>query len=243
MRLATLILLSMLLLPAPARGQTADEIDRLIAQLGSEDAKAVNRAADALGAIGPKAASAVPALTEALSDEHEAVRMGAAAALGRIGPKAAPAVPALTEALSDEDEWVRGSASLALDEIGSDLKKKGTVLWWVVPRVFWKEFTGLLFLLVAWFALMARFPKHRPPSTPGHLDLMAFATVLPVGLACEAVLYAITSPWAQGFLPDNLTLVPFPVAAVLSTALVVTLPAVWVCQRKSVAPEAKVSGA
>ncbi len=43
-------------------------------------------------------------------------------------------------------------------------------------------------------------------------------------------------------LPDALTVVPFPVAAVLSTALVCTLPAVWVCQRKSVAVEEQPGG-
>ena len=37
--------------------------------------------------------------------------------------------------------------------------------------------------------------------------------------------------------PDAVALVPFPVAAVLSTALVAALPAVWVCQRKIIAPQ------
>ena len=53
----------------------------------------------------------------------------------------------------------------------------------------------------------------------------------------SAVYYAITRDWADDFLPDAVTVVPFPVAAVLSTALVCTLPAVWVCQRKTVAVE------
>ena len=61
---------------------------------------------------------------------------------------------------------------------------------------------------------------------------MAVTAAVPVVLACSAVCYAITRDWAQGFLPDKLTLVPFPVATVLSTALVCVLPAVWVCQRK-----------
>ena len=66
---------------------------------------------------------------------------------------------------------------------------------------------------------------------------MAVTAAVPVALACSAVYYAITREWAQGFLPDALTVVPIPVAAVLSTALVCTLPAIWVCQRKSVAVE------
>jgi hypothetical protein len=145
--------------------------------------------------------------------------------------------------LSDESEDVRRTASRALGQIGTDLKRNGTLLWWVVPRVYWKELACLMLLLAAWFAFMARFPKDRPASTPKHLGLLVLTAAAPVALSCSAVLYAITRDWAQGFLPDTLTLVPFPVAAVLSTALVVTLPAVWVCQRKSVAPEAEELGA
>ena len=66
---------------------------------------------------------------------------------------------------------------------------------------------------------------------------MAVTAAVPAALSCSAVDYAITREWAGGFLPDAVTLVPFPVAAVLSTALVVALPAIWVCQRKSAADE------
>ena len=65
--------------------------------------------------------------------------------------------------------------------------------------------------------------------------------MVPTALACSAVLYAITRPWAQGFLPDAVTLVPFPVAAVLSVGLVCFLPAVWVCSRKGLAVEGTTS--
>ena len=99
-----------------------------------------------------------------------------------------------------------------------------------------------MLVLVGWFALTAPYPKHRPASTTKHLALMALTAAVPVALACSAVGYAVTRAWAQGFLPDALTVVPFPVAAVLSTALVCTLPAVWVCQRKSMAVEEQPSG-
>ena len=89
-----------------------------------------------------------------------------------------------------------------------------------------------MLLLVGWFALTARFPKHRPTSTLKHLALMAVTAAAPAALSCSAVYYAITREWAHGFLPDTLTLVPFPVAVLLSTALVCVLPAVWVCSRK-----------
>ena len=48
-------------------------------------------AALALGAIGPAAESAVPALSEALGDSEWAVRRQAAIALGEVGPAAKPA--------------------------------------------------------------------------------------------------------------------------------------------------------
>ncbi len=49
-----------------------------------------------LGRFGPKAAEAVPALIEALADEHRWLRIASAEALGKIGPAAAVAIPALT---------------------------------------------------------------------------------------------------------------------------------------------------
>ena len=67
-------------------------------------------------------------------------------------------------------------------------------------------------------------------------DPMALTALVPVALSCSAVYHAITQSWAYGFLPYALTVVPFPVAAVLSAALPSTLLAVWVCQRKTSLP-------
>ena len=86
---------------------------------------------------------------------------------------------------------------------------------------------------------MARSPRHRPASTPKHLALMALTAVVPVALTCSAVYYAISREWAAGFLPDAVTVVPLPVAAVLSVAFVCALPAVWVAQRKGVAAQTR----
>ena len=74
--------------------------------------------ADALGAIGPEAKAAVPALAQALKDKDCDVRLYAAVALGKIGSEAGVAVPALIEALKDEDLCVRMGAEKALGEIG-----------------------------------------------------------------------------------------------------------------------------
>lgn len=214
----------------------------LAAALSDEDWNIRDSAAWVLGEIGPRAAPAVPALVSLLSDDDRDVRAGGARALYAIGPEAASAVPALADAVSDRDRTVRRWGTKALDQIGTALKAQGTVLWWVVPRVYWKGVAGLALLLAGWFLYQARFPKHRPASTHKQLTHIAWTALVPGVLACFAVHHAITREWAQGFLPDAVTLVPFPVAAVLSTALVVTLPAIWVCQRKSVAPEAEVLG-
>ncbi len=71
------------------------------------------RAALALGLIGPAAKEAVPALIATLRDEDGLVRGYAAYALGEIGPAANEAVPALEAAARD---GVDGAES-ALKEI------------------------------------------------------------------------------------------------------------------------------
>jgi HEAT repeat protein/beta-glucanase (GH16 family) len=78
-------------------------------------------AALALGAIGPPAAAAVPALTELLKDEVADVRCSAAWGLGGIGPRAKPAVPALIELLGS-DEQLQGFAARALGKIGAEAR-------------------------------------------------------------------------------------------------------------------------
>jgi HEAT repeat protein len=74
-------------------------LDPLIARLADPDPNVRLMSANAIGALGPKAGRAVPALTEACraSGEHVHVLRSAASALGDIGPAAAPAIPALEE--------------------------------------------------------------------------------------------------------------------------------------------------
>ncbi len=86
----------------------------VIAGLGGSEPGARSYAAGRLGAIGPAAAEAVPALAKLLADPDAEVRRASAEALGKIGPAARPSIPALAErAEVDEDEGVRKASTEA----------------------------------------------------------------------------------------------------------------------------------
>ncbi len=90
----------------------------LVAALDSDTyPKVAWYAAGALGAIGPPAAEAVPALIKALGDKDGSVRATAAEALGKIGPAASKAAPALLTALRDQAPLVRETAARSLVNI------------------------------------------------------------------------------------------------------------------------------
>jgi len=97
-------------------------VKELIGTLEDRDAPIVDRinAAQDLGRMGPMAAGAAPALTEALFDPNTTLHQIALEALVLIGK---PAVPALREALkrslkSTYYDWVRRSVAEALVKIG-----------------------------------------------------------------------------------------------------------------------------
>lgn len=126
----------------------AAAIPGLVVSLSDPDPLVRERAAEALGRIGPAAApaiqpliamfagedpylggaaalalgqigpAAVPPLVEALTDERENVRWSAAITLGRFGPSAAPAAPALVKALGEAKGAIRACAAIALGAIG-----------------------------------------------------------------------------------------------------------------------------
>ena len=73
-------------------------------------------AAFALGLMGIRAQSAIPALSNLMEDENADVRLAATQALGKIGTTAV--VPALSKALQDNDENVQVSAAFAFKRIG-----------------------------------------------------------------------------------------------------------------------------
>ncbi|MFZ5832040.1 MAG: HEAT repeat domain-containing protein [Planctomycetota bacterium] len=71
----------------------------------------------AVGEVGPRAAWAVPVLSQLLKDQRAGIRRVAAEALGRIGPAAAPALPLLEAAATDPSDDVRLAAETAKTQI------------------------------------------------------------------------------------------------------------------------------
>jgi HEAT repeat protein len=65
--------------------------------------------------LGPRAAAAIPLLTELLRDPHPIVRHRAIQALGNVGPKA---LPALKKALADKRFFTRAAAARGLSAFG-----------------------------------------------------------------------------------------------------------------------------
>jgi HEAT repeat protein len=68
--------------------------------------------------VGPKAASAVPGLTQALDSQYVTVRTAAAKALANIGPPAGTAVPKLVVGLADTNAEARQAMATCLARVG-----------------------------------------------------------------------------------------------------------------------------
>jgi Holliday junction resolvasome RuvABC DNA-binding subunit len=97
--------------------------DQLIADLKSPQDKdrliAVRLLPDRKG----DAAKVVPAMTEALKDKENDVRLSAAIGLGYFGEQARDAIPALQAAQQDHDARVREAARVAISRIDPNLAK------------------------------------------------------------------------------------------------------------------------
>jgi len=109
-----------------AFGAGCTSVPRLIGRLDHESPKARASAAFDLywhwiDSPDPgRVLDAIPALTEALTDESVDVRRTAAMALERIGPAAKSAIPALITTLKGDDEEMRSLALRCLTDIGPE---------------------------------------------------------------------------------------------------------------------------
>lgn len=97
--------------------------------LNRPEAEIRRRALFALGAIGPDAVEAVPALAAILTEDPDSeIRQQAALALAKIGPTSA-AVPALARALEEDKEpAVRMNAAFGLFKLGIQARPAAPVL-------------------------------------------------------------------------------------------------------------------
>lgn len=245
MRLLVLVLVLCLLAGAPASAQLAPaEVDAAIAVLADEAATDDEHAAAAfrLASLGEAAPPrVVAALTGALESDDKALAVTAAWALSQLGAAAAPAVPALIDAMRDPDNYTatdelpldlgRG-ATTVLEKIGAALQAKGKHLWWAVPYAYRTEGLVLLLFLALWFACARNLPRRREDAALARVVMLGVTAIVPSVVAGASILHVLTRGWAQGYLPGSpLTVVPLPVAAVLSVLFCCVLATVWAAQR------------
>jgi HEAT repeat protein len=96
-----------------------EALPALTAGVEDPDVKGRRAAIDVLEAMGRQAASAAPALVNALSDRDRFVRWSAARALGKVRPaNADPVIAALARLLADPDGDLRLAAAAALGAYG-----------------------------------------------------------------------------------------------------------------------------
>ncbi|HVO13271.1 MAG TPA: HEAT repeat domain-containing protein [Vicinamibacteria bacterium] len=96
-------------------------------------------AANALWAMGPRARGAVADLALALGDPDATLRLSVAMALQNLGAAAAPAVPALVRALEDRDPAVRQAAVRAIAAVGPGASAALPALTRALKRGSWPE--------------------------------------------------------------------------------------------------------
>ena len=98
---ALLLLVPLTAAPADPPAPTDEMVAKWVADLSNEDSAKQRAAHEALVKVGPKAKSAVPALTKLLGENKASVYY-VADVLGAIGPDAKDAAPALLAVLPKE---------------------------------------------------------------------------------------------------------------------------------------------
>jgi HEAT repeat protein len=103
--------------------QDGQTVSSWIEALQSPDAAVRCQAAHALGALGPDAAEAAPALCRVMrEDPKRGPRIEASQALMKMGRAARASVSGLALALDDPEPWVRMNATVALLRLGADAR-------------------------------------------------------------------------------------------------------------------------
>ncbi|HEX3276610.1 MAG TPA: HEAT repeat domain-containing protein [Gemmatimonadales bacterium] len=105
---------------AGAKEPAADgrPLSRWVQDLKAPAPQTRNAAAYEISGMGPAAASAVPALIEALDDPEASVRFPVTVALAEIGPAAKPAVPKLKKMMDEEiNDEIAAAARRAIRRI------------------------------------------------------------------------------------------------------------------------------
>jgi HEAT repeat protein len=106
--------------PASVKDTVVDgrPLSEWVADLKAVAPQTRNAAAYEISGLGPAAASAVPALIEALDDSQPSVRFPVTVALGEIGPAAAAAVPKLKQMMDEEiNDEIAAAAKRAIRRI------------------------------------------------------------------------------------------------------------------------------
>jgi HEAT repeat protein len=117
-------------------------LDPLVAALEDQDPSVRGAVAEAIGAYGPAAEAAIPALVDALGDDGAGVADQARAALSQIG---VGAVQPLISSLNRADSVIRIGAVRALGTIGPNARAAGPALVKLLKRE-----TGTLQAAAAW---------------------------------------------------------------------------------------------
>jgi HEAT repeat protein len=174
-------------------------------------------ALDALGQIGPAAATAVPTLVAALDDAG--TRGAAIDALGQIGAKARAAAPALDKILAAGDASARWAAACALVRIGGPEMKEAVRYLLVAATANrernWTDASNILMAPTARAALPAVLDAVRDPTV----------RALAVESAVEVSIYLTKDPMndVRPFLKDKDPAVRCVTAWVLHSARAVPI--------------------
>lgn len=92
--------------------------DALAQLVLSETVRIARDAIEILGQIGPRAASALPALSKRLTASDPEIRIAAATAIWRISKRPEPSVAVLLKAMADDDEDTSSRATWTFQEMG-----------------------------------------------------------------------------------------------------------------------------